>query len=112
MFVKRPPLVRIAVTRTVCLYSFSIAVVQHIVIMTSFFLTHIHYSGGGGAGGTGVVKKINGCFLKIVHEKFRAKNADSEMFSEQMVDLTAMNPELRQMNIKSTELLTPEKVRE
>lgn len=52
----------------------------------------------------GVVKKQTGSFLRIVHEKFRSKNAEDEMRSQkkQMDDILKVNPELKDHRINGT----------
>lgn len=52
----------------------------------------------------GVVKKIGGAFLKIIHELHRAKSADDQedAYRTQMAEICKRNPEMRQHSIKNT----------
>lgn len=45
----------------------------------------------------GVVKKMTGGFFKIVHEKYRAKNADDQIDAQvrQMQEIVRLYPELK-----------------
>lgn len=45
----------------------------------------------------GVVKKMSGGFFKIVHEKYRAKNADEQLDMQirQMSEIVKLYPELK-----------------
>ena len=59
-----------------------------------------------------MVKKVGGAFLKIVHEKYRAKATEEQgieqsLFVDQMETITDAHPELKPHTIRSTELLTP-----
>lgn len=58
---------------------------------------------------TGVVKKLNGTFMKIVHEKYRAKNAGDhiDMQVHQMHEVIQQYPDLKGTIQRPVELINP-----
>jgi DNA-directed RNA polymerase III subunit RPC1 len=58
---------------------------------------------------TGVVKKLNGTFMKIVHEKYRAKNAGDliDMQVHQMHEVIQQFPDLKSCVQRPVELINP-----